>query len=150
LYCSILEHLDLEPESFDAVTLWDVLEHVPDPLAFLKICTRLTKPGGKIFVNVPDLDSPEARLLGRNWPLLLAEHLNYFNRRSLRRCAEQADLEPEHFGRRHVSFSLDYILFRLMQHQIPGARVAHKLARPTIGGLTVPIYLGEVFTVWSR
>ena len=42
----------------------------------------------------------EARLLGRNWPLLLAEHLNYFNHGSLHRCAGQAGLVPEHFGRR--------------------------------------------------
>ena len=123
LACSTLEHSSLEAESFDAVTLWDVLEHVPDPLGFMRHCRNLLKPGGKLFVNVPDLDSAEARLLGRRWPLLLAEHLNYFNRPSLRLCGDKADLEWVYFGRRRVSFSISYILFRLAQHRIQGSRL---------------------------
>lgn len=149
LYCSILEHVDFEPKSFDAVTLWDVLEHVPDPLEFLATCARLLKPDGRLLVNVPDLDSPEARILGRKWPLLLAEHLNYFNRASLQRCAGQAGLTPEYFGRRPASFSIDYILFRLAQHEIPGARLG-RTAGAKLTRLTIPIYLGEIFSVWKR
>jgi SAM-dependent methyltransferase len=147
---SILEHADFEAESFDAVTLWDVLEHVPDPVEFMRLCGTLLKPGGKLFLNVPDLDSPEARILGKRWPLLLAEHLNYFNRRSLRVCGEKVGLKWVHFGRRSVLFSLNYILFRLSQHKIPGTSLASRLAGPVAGRLAVPIYLGETFGVWSR
>jgi len=96
----------------------------------MKVCTTLLKPGGKLFVIVPDLDSPEARVLGRKWPMLLAEHFNYFDRRSLRLCGEMVGLTWVHFGRRSVSFSLDYILLRLAQHRIPGAFVARKCFVP--------------------
>jgi SAM-dependent methyltransferase len=127
LSCSILEQSSFEPASFDAVTLWDVLEHVPEPMDFMKLCATLLKPGGRLMVNVPDLDSPEARLLGKRWPLLLAEHLNYFTRRSLRICGEKAGLTLVRFGRRRVSFSLGYIMFRLSQHRIPGTAFARKV-----------------------
>ena len=150
LYCSTLEHANLPPASFDVVTLWDVLEHVPEPAAFMKLCRELLKPGGKVFLNVPDLDSFEARLLGRRWPLLLAEHLNYFNRESLRICGEAAGLTWIHFGRRRVSFSLDYILFRLSQHGIPGTAVSRRLFTRFLGDTSIPIHLGETFGVWSR
>jgi SAM-dependent methyltransferase len=150
LRCCILEQANFAPASFDAVTLWDVLEHVPDPAAFMSLCGTLLKPGGRLFLNVPDLDSLEARLLGKKWPLLLAEHLNYFNRSSLKICAEKAGLTWVHFGRRPVSFSLDYILFRLSQHRIPGAAAARKLISPFFGKLAMPIYLGETLAVWSR
>lgn len=150
LHCCILEQAGLTPESFDAITLWDVLEHVPDPAGFMRLCRELLKPGGKLFVNVPDLDSFEARTLGKRWPLLLAEHLNYFNRESLRLCAEKAGLNWIHFGRRSVSFSVEYILFRLSQHRIPGARLASRIAGGKIGKLPIPIYLGETLGVWSR
>jgi predicted SAM-dependent methyltransferase len=73
-----LETVSLEGK-FDAITAWDVLEHVPHPRAFLSACRSLLRPGGFLFLNVPDLDSWEGELLGRRWPLLLPEHLNYFN-----------------------------------------------------------------------
>ncbi len=150
LYCSTLELASFAPASFDAVTLWDVLEHVPEPVGFMTLCGKLLKPGGKLLVNVPDLDSPEARMLGKRWPLLLAEHLNYFNRKSLRVCGKMSSLEWIHFGRRRVSFSLDYILFRLSQHRIPGAASARTVIAPLMGNLSIPIHLGETFSVWSR
>jgi SAM-dependent methyltransferase len=148
IYCSILENTSFAPASFDAITLWDVLEHVTEPVDFMKLCAALLKPGGRLFVNVPDLDSIEARVLGRRWPLLLAEHLNYFNRASLSLSGKLAGLTWVHFGRRRASFSLDYILFRLAQHRIPGSSAARKVARPLARRVSLPIYLGETFGVF--
>ena len=36
------------------VTLWDVIEHTPDPKAVLERCATLLKPGGVLVVNYPD------------------------------------------------------------------------------------------------
>lgn len=44
---------------------------VPEPLAFLEDAGRLLRPGGKLFLNVPDLDSLPARLLGERAGLKL-------------------------------------------------------------------------------
>lgn len=51
-------------ESFEAVTLWDVIEHVPDPGAVVGECWRVMKPGGVLGVGTPDIGSPLARLMG--------------------------------------------------------------------------------------
>jgi SAM-dependent methyltransferase len=149
VHCATLEEAGLPAGSFDAVTLWDVLEHVPDPVGFLRACTALLKPGGHLFLNVPDLESPEARLMGRRWPLLLPEHLNYFTRGSLRLCADKAGLEWRAFGRRAVWFSAEYVLYRLAQHRIAGAALLHGMARASgLGRLSVPVWLGESYGVW--
>jgi predicted SAM-dependent methyltransferase len=71
------EAADLGDQKFDAITVWDVMEHVVDPTKIMKTCRELLKPGGCLFVNVPDLDSLQAILLGKRWPLLLPEHLTY-------------------------------------------------------------------------
>ena len=149
--CLTLQQAHLPASSFDALTMWDVLEHVPDPLGFLKNCASLLKPGGYLFANVPDLDSLQARLLRERWPLLLAEHLNYFNRRSLKLCGELAELRWASFGRRPASFSVEYVLYRLAQHRIPGASFGHKVAGKTfLGEICIPAFLGESYGVWTR
>jgi SAM-dependent methyltransferase len=145
-----LEETDLPPASFDAITVWDVLEHVPDPVGFLARCHSLLKPKGHLYLNVPNLDSKEARLLGKRWPLLLAEHLNYFNRSSLTLCGQKSGLQWLRFGQRPSSFSTGYILYRLAQHNIPGTSFGSKLARGPLGKLTIPIYLGELYAVGRR
>jgi 2-polyprenyl-6-hydroxyphenyl methylase/3-demethylubiquinone-9 3-methyltransferase len=40
-----------EPESFDAVTCMEMLEHVPDPASVVRACSRLVKPGGMVFFS---------------------------------------------------------------------------------------------------
>ena len=50
-----------EPQQFDVITLWDVIEHTTDPKATLERCRTLLKPGGLLIVNYPDIGSWIAR-----------------------------------------------------------------------------------------
>jgi SAM-dependent methyltransferase len=147
--CATLELAGLET-SFDVATLWDVLEHVPDPVAFLRDCRRLLRPGGWLFINVPDLDSVEARIMGRRWPLLLPEHLNYFNRQSLNVCANKALFSLVGYGRRHAWFSLRYVAYRIRQHNLPGAAILVRCANSFLGDVMIPVSLGETYAVFRR
>jgi SAM-dependent methyltransferase len=150
VHLGTLEQTKLAAGSFDAITMWDVLEHVPEPVEFLARCQSLLKPDGRLYLNIPNLDSKEARLLGKRWPLLLAEHLNYFNRRSLTAAGQKAGLSWLHWGQRPSSFSTGYILYRLAQHRIPGSALLSKVARGPLGRITIPIYLGELCVVGAR
>ncbi len=68
-FCSDFEHLEehVEPESFDIITAFHVLEHVLEPRQALKACGRLLRPGGWLVVAVPLADSVQAQLLGKRW-----------------------------------------------------------------------------------
>jgi SAM-dependent methyltransferase len=150
LICNTLQEAGLARSSFDVLTLWDVLEHVPDPGGFMARCASFLRPGGYLFLNVPDLDSLPARLLRERWPLFLPEHLNYFNRSSLRACGERANLVWRNFGRRWASFSLEYVLYRLSQHAFPGAALAHHWSQGRYAGrIMVSIPLGELWGAWQ-
>jgi SAM-dependent methyltransferase len=137
--------------NFDLVTMWDVLEHVTNPPEFLTMAASLLRPGGCLILNVPRIDSPAARLLGRRWPVLLAEHLNYFTIPSLRICGETAGLGLVHTGQRPAAFSLGYIAFRAGQHHIPGSGFANRLmSAMRMSGWSIPIWIGEVYAVFRK
>jgi len=86
-----LADLPVQP-SFHLVTLWDVLEHVPDPIDLLARCRQLLLPGGVVALKTPNLDCPEADVFGPHYHSLKREHLVYFTPRSLRECAGRAGL----------------------------------------------------------
>jgi SAM-dependent methyltransferase len=136
---------------YDLVTLWDVLEHVTEPAAFLQLAASHLKTGGYLALNVPRVDSPIARVLGSRWPLLLAEHLNYFTIPSLRTCGQAAGLRLIDTGQRPSAFSLGYIFFRAAQHKIPGsALLSSALNGLKISEWSIPVSLGEVYAVFQR
>lgn len=67
-------------ETFDAVTLWDVLEHVPRPLDTLRTIRRVLRPGGHVIIGLPNRDSIDARLFGQYWAGLdVPRHFSVFN-----------------------------------------------------------------------
>lgn len=70
---------------FDAVTLVDVLEHVPDPAALLAQVHGRLAAGGVLAVLLPNAASLTRRLLGRRWPHYTPEHLFFWTPAALER-----------------------------------------------------------------
>jgi 2-polyprenyl-3-methyl-5-hydroxy-6-metoxy-1,4-benzoquinol methylase len=83
VHCDRLENIALPPGSFDVCVLCDVLEHVREPVEFVRKVQRLLRPGGVLFLATPTLDSWTARLLGRRWSAYKSEHLSYFNTQTI-------------------------------------------------------------------
>jgi SAM-dependent methyltransferase len=63
----VVEDAPLPARSFDVVTLWDVLEHLYDPIGTLCRVRELLRPDGILVGRVPNVDSWEAKLSGRYW-----------------------------------------------------------------------------------
>ena len=80
--------------SFDAIYLSHVIEHVYEPVDLLRECRRVLKPGGTVVVVTPNVAGLGQRLLRRDWINLdPPRHLVLFDRRTLRRTAEESGLE---------------------------------------------------------
>jgi 2-polyprenyl-3-methyl-5-hydroxy-6-metoxy-1,4-benzoquinol methylase len=79
-----LEQASYSSSFFDAVTLWDVLEHLPDPNSTLQEVRRIIKPDGILVMRVPNFDSWEAEIFGPAWAGLdVPRHYFVFSKDSL-------------------------------------------------------------------
>ncbi|RPI24731.1 MAG: class I SAM-dependent methyltransferase [Acidobacteria bacterium] len=99
----------LTPSSFDVVTFWHVLEHLPEPEKVLRRVKELLRPGGLVFISLPNLDSLQALWFRRFWYGFddVPRHLHHFSPRSLQRILSEAGLEFLHgplFFSRIVNF----------------------------------------------
>jgi SAM-dependent methyltransferase len=94
IHLGALQDLGLPAESFDAVAIWHVLEHVGDPGAVLAEARRLLRPGGVLLVGVPNFGSLEARATRAGWfHLDVPRHLIHFTPETLRGGLRAAGLE---------------------------------------------------------
>ena len=137
--------------SFDVITMWDVIEHVPDPKGDLQQAYRLLKPGGSVVIHTIDIDSPLARIMGHRWPWLMEMHLYYFTPRTLRRMLEEIGFEVIHSSPQGRYLRLGYLISRLQ----PYSRLLYSLldtivTRLSLRGIAVPINLGDLFTMYAR
>jgi SAM-dependent methyltransferase len=87
--------MDYPSASYDAVTMWDVIEHVPDPKAYIQRAASLLKSGGVFALATPDVESLPARLTGKRWVgyKLSEEHVYYFSARTLSEMLVEAGFE---------------------------------------------------------
>lgn len=78
VHCGQLEDAPLDAK-FDVITAWDTIEHVPNPLEFLRSARKLLSDDGVITFSTPYFSSLPATLLGtRWWTLKPTEHIWHF------------------------------------------------------------------------
>ncbi|MFQ3574552.1 MAG: class I SAM-dependent methyltransferase [Thermodesulfovibrionales bacterium] len=85
---------NFDDESYDAVISNHVLEHVYDPVGFLKKCYRIVKPNGIICIATPNASSWQHLLFKRHWMALdPPRHFYLFSPESMRLCAQMAGVQ---------------------------------------------------------
>lgn len=83
-----------ENAPYDVITLSHVVEHMHDPCGLLSRLYQLLKPGGRLWLETPNIDSCGSSRFGRNWRgLEPPRHLTIFNLSSLRLALQKAGFE---------------------------------------------------------
>jgi 2-polyprenyl-3-methyl-5-hydroxy-6-metoxy-1,4-benzoquinol methylase len=85
---------EIEPRSFDVVTVFHVLEHISSPKTFLSRCASCLVPQGILLLDVPNYGSRNSRRLREHWPNLYPRlHLYQFTAETLKAYLTRLNLE---------------------------------------------------------
>ncbi len=92
---SVMENAEIPKGCYDAVCLFNVLEHLWDSAYSLRRINNFLKQDGLAIIEIPDFDSTARKVFGKYWFLYhLPRHLSHFNQESLNSLMKQSGFEP--------------------------------------------------------
>ena len=114
VFCSTLKEAKLPDESFDAVTMINLIEHLPAPVDTLKEANRVMKDGAVLLIETPNVESFIPEILGRRWHAFLeSEHHYFFSKRTLSKMLHHTGFRVLSVRRGDKLFSVPYLLYRM-------------------------------------
>jgi len=142
-----LEEDSFPKQSFDVITLWDVIEHLPQPTVTLELIHSLLKPGGMLFVNYPDIETIAARFLGKRWPFWLSVHLLYYTRETMRAQLRRTGFEPLWFRSAWPSLPVGYVARRAAPYFKPAGILPPMLDFLRLSNVPITYNMGQTLVV---
>ncbi len=109
VYHGFLEELALQKEKYDVITLFEVIEHVKNPLPLVNECYRLLKKDGLLVIRTANTKSWTVQVLRGKWHYFdMAKHgghISFYNKKSIEALAEKTRFSIERFYTHSVSYS---------------------------------------------
>jgi 2-polyprenyl-3-methyl-5-hydroxy-6-metoxy-1,4-benzoquinol methylase len=131
---------ELEPDSFDCVTMWHVLEHFHEPCRYISDIFRLLKPGGTCVVALPNCSSTDAKYYREIWAAFdVPRHLWHFDPATFSEFARKSGLTID----RQLVLPFDVFYISVLSEKYNGSNW------PFISGVTRAIWF-SVLSVFFR
>ena len=115
-----IKEAEYKDEFFDCVTMWDLIEHVTDPMADLAEVNRIMKPDGILAIITPNVASFIAKLWGKKWLLWnRTDHLYFFSPNTLNQMLKKNGfkiIKVKNLGYGGKFVSVDFIFERLKKY----------------------------------
>ena len=137
----------LPEERFDAVVLWDVLEHLIDPRRSIAQAVARLKPRGTLVCSTPNIGALAAKVMRKRWAFMTPpEHLGFFTPDCLSALLSQEGLTPLFCNSRGKWANIGFLLYKLrrVMPELMPASLVDKTHRSFIGQFSVYVPTGDV------
>lgn len=108
VHIGTIEEDSLPENSFDVITLFEVIEHIADPVRMLKHCYRILKPGGIIMIGTGNTHSWTAKIMKKRWDYYDMQkhggHISFFNKYSIQLLGKMCHLNTIYLKTRAIKF----------------------------------------------
>jgi SAM-dependent methyltransferase len=150
LVCDTMRPGLFRDDEFDAVCLFQVLDHVPDPGALLDACLQVLRPGGRLLCLNHNMDAVSARLLRERSPIIDIEHTYLYGPATMTRLFRDHGYEVLEADRVVNTYSADYLahLFPLPRSAKRGLMAFLRATR--LGRVHLPLPIGNMYLIAGR
>jgi len=133
--------------AFDAVTMWDTIEHLYDPVLAIRKSAEALRPGGILALTTGDIGAWLPRIQKKAWRLILPQHLYYFSQRSLTWLLKNQGFDIVHVS--HVGYyrSLNQMAEIITWHHPTSAwrqRIRRQISRLPFIQTQIPLNLYDI------
>jgi SAM-dependent methyltransferase len=146
---ALVEDLDEPPGSADVVVMFDVLEHLTQPVEALRTIRPLVQDEGLLALSTVNVESLHARARRGSWPWFIRSHLFYFSPRTLTAVLSAAGFRLVEWRTVPRSFRLSYLSRRMASAWPTASRAAAALSN--VSDLRLPLgWLGDIVLAVAR
>jgi 2-polyprenyl-3-methyl-5-hydroxy-6-metoxy-1,4-benzoquinol methylase len=151
IFCGTLEQAPFAPNSFDAIAMSDLIEHVRNPIVTLSKAASLLKDDGIIMIMTPNSQSVSHYFMGKRWTHYKLEHFFYFNKKSIRYIAKKVGLDLVHYEKSKKALTINYLhtQFGVYKHWLlsPLLNLFHRILPEKIRKKNFDFSIGEMVVI---
>lgn len=133
--------------NYDAICMWDVIEHLPEPDKIAEWLKGKLKSQGYLLISTPNIGAPFAKLTKGKWPFMTPpEHVSFFTRKAFIELADRLDMDIVEWKSRGKFANAGFILYkfnRVSNIKIPAA-IIRLFEGPVLRKLHLYVPTGDI------
>ena len=142
----------LPGNSFDAVVMWDVIEHLPNPQDFIEKIYFILKKDGILAITTGDIGSFNARCQGKRWRMIQPPlHIHYFSKKTLTGLLNKYGFQVLNINHPGYWRSLQQILYnQFFLNESPRKSLFKLTNSAPVAGISIYSNLFDIMQVISK
>jgi 2-polyprenyl-3-methyl-5-hydroxy-6-metoxy-1,4-benzoquinol methylase len=141
------------PQSFDAITAFQVFEHLPHPEKDIHHLYNALQPGGIILIEVPNYDTWSMRLLKSRHRHFVQDHLNFFSIHTLGQLMVNNGFQVIDYYHPTRHMTVSHLIAHWFHRYLPATlvdKLQHSLQNTSWWQKTIALNIGDIITVIGR
>ncbi|MBU0634277.1 MAG: class I SAM-dependent methyltransferase [Candidatus Omnitrophica bacterium] len=139
-----------EPDRFDVICMFQVLDHIPDPEIFLKECFSVLKPGGLVLCLNHNIEALSAYFFKENSPIVDIEHTYLYSPKTISKVFSLRGFKILETGSVLNNYTLHYLVRLLPMPRQLKNKILSVLSSSLIGRLRLAVPLGNLYLIAQK
>jgi SAM-dependent methyltransferase len=150
IICDVMRPGIFKAGEFDAICMFHIFDHIPDPNQLLLECLRILKPGGFILSLNHNVESWSARLLGERSPIIDIEHTFLYSPVTMRRIFEGNGFDVVEQNTVWNNYSLTYLFWLVPLPRALKKICLRMLKTSALGRVSLTLPLGNLYLIAKK